>query len=92
MHDMLEMERVTAGYGDAIVLDRCTLSMAEGESLAILGRNVRPSLCVVRIVVIRRHRFLSCHTMRRRYGDEKSQAQQNPTMNEATCFHVLTVS
>jgi branched-chain amino acid transport system ATP-binding protein len=39
MAEMLELERVTAGYGDAIVLDRCTLSLAEGESLALLGRN-----------------------------------------------------
>src|SRR3954469_10854791 len=39
MPEMLELERVTAGYGDAIVLDHCSLSMAEGESLALLGRN-----------------------------------------------------
>jgi branched-chain amino acid transport system ATP-binding protein len=36
---MLELERVVAGYGDAIVLDHCSLSLAEGESLALLGRN-----------------------------------------------------
>jgi len=39
MAEMLELERVTAGYGDAIVLDRCTFSLAEGESVALLGRN-----------------------------------------------------
>jgi branched-chain amino acid transport system ATP-binding protein len=39
MADMLELERVTAGYGDAIVLEHCSLSLAEGESLALLGRN-----------------------------------------------------
>jgi branched-chain amino acid transport system ATP-binding protein len=39
MHDMLVMERVVAGYGDAIVLDHCTLALSEGESVALLGRN-----------------------------------------------------
>jgi branched-chain amino acid transport system ATP-binding protein len=39
MAEMLQLERVTAGYGDATVLEACSLSMAEGESLAVLGRN-----------------------------------------------------
>jgi len=39
MKDMLVLERVTAGYGDAIVLDDCSLALAEGETLALLGRN-----------------------------------------------------
>ncbi|GAB3776869.1 ABC transporter ATP-binding protein [Ramlibacter monticola] len=39
MPEMLELERVVAGYGDAIVLDHCSLQLAEGESLALLGRN-----------------------------------------------------
>jgi branched-chain amino acid transport system ATP-binding protein len=39
MPDMLELEQVVAGYGDAIVLDHCSLALAEGESLALLGRN-----------------------------------------------------
>jgi branched-chain amino acid transport system ATP-binding protein len=39
MTAMLVMDRVTAGYGDAIVLDQCSLALAEGESLALLGRN-----------------------------------------------------
>ncbi len=39
MAELLAMERVTAGYGDAVVLDDVSLELAEGESLAILGRN-----------------------------------------------------
>lgn len=39
MTDMLVMDQVSAGYGDATVLDRCTLAMKNGESLALLGRN-----------------------------------------------------
>ena len=36
---MLTLENVFAGYGEAIVLDDCSLKMREGESLALLGRN-----------------------------------------------------
>ena len=36
---MLTLENVFAGYGEAIVLDDCSLTMREGESLALLGRN-----------------------------------------------------
>ncbi len=39
MSDMLAFDGVTAGYGDAVVLDRLGFSLGEGESLAILGRN-----------------------------------------------------
>jgi branched-chain amino acid transport system ATP-binding protein len=36
---MLTVEGVFAGYGEGTVLDDCSLSMQEGESLALLGRN-----------------------------------------------------
>ncbi|MGI4801897.1 MAG: ABC transporter ATP-binding protein [Janthinobacterium lividum] len=36
---LLELKGVTAGYNDATVLEDVTLHVAEGESLAILGRN-----------------------------------------------------
>jgi branched-chain amino acid transport system ATP-binding protein len=39
MPDMLVFDKVTAGYGNAVVLDRMSLSIAQGQSLAILGRN-----------------------------------------------------
>jgi len=39
MDEMLVLEDVVAGYGEAVVLDRCSLSMGHGESLALLGRN-----------------------------------------------------
>ncbi|PLC04667.1 ABC transporter ATP-binding protein [Variovorax sp. RO1] len=35
----LAFDRVTAGYGNAVVLDRLDFSLRPGESLAILGRN-----------------------------------------------------
>ncbi len=39
MAEMLTVENVFAGYGEATVLDDCSFSMQEGESLALLGRN-----------------------------------------------------
>jgi branched-chain amino acid transport system ATP-binding protein len=37
--DLLRLEAVTAGYGDAVVLESVSLALAEGGSLALLGRN-----------------------------------------------------
>ena len=39
MAEFLAFEGVSAGYGEAVVLDRLGFSLAEGTSLAILGRN-----------------------------------------------------
>jgi branched-chain amino acid transport system ATP-binding protein len=39
MAELLSLENVVAGYGDAIVLEGVSLSFDEGSSLAVLGRN-----------------------------------------------------
>ena len=39
MAELLALEQLFAGYGEGTVLDACSFSMAEGESLALLGRN-----------------------------------------------------
>ena len=39
MPDVLHIERLTAGYGEAIVLNALSLSLPQGQSLALLGRN-----------------------------------------------------
>jgi branched-chain amino acid transport system ATP-binding protein len=39
MPDVLHIERLTAGYGEAIVLNEISLVLPEGQSLALLGRN-----------------------------------------------------
>jgi len=39
MSDLLTLENVCAGYGDAIVLEDISFSLGEGGSLALLGRN-----------------------------------------------------
>jgi len=39
MAELIALDNVTAGYGDSVVLDGVSLSMNEGDSLALLGRN-----------------------------------------------------
>jgi len=39
MADFLSFEGVTAGYDESVVLENVSFSLAEGESLALLGRN-----------------------------------------------------
>ena len=39
MNDVLVLEGVTAGYGEAVVVNDVSLRLREGEALALLGRN-----------------------------------------------------
>jgi branched-chain amino acid transport system ATP-binding protein len=39
MAELISAESLTSGYGDAVVLDDVSLSLDEGGSLAVLGRN-----------------------------------------------------
>jgi branched-chain amino acid transport system ATP-binding protein len=39
MRELLVLDKVTAGYGNSIVLEDVGFSMCEGESIALLGRN-----------------------------------------------------
>ncbi len=39
MPELLRLEGVAAGYGDAVVLSDIALALGEGEALAVLGRN-----------------------------------------------------
>jgi branched-chain amino acid transport system ATP-binding protein len=39
MADLLRIEHLSAGYGEAVVLNGINISIAEGKTLALLGRN-----------------------------------------------------
>lgn len=39
MSDLLQVQALSAGYGEAVVLNGVSFSLAEGETLALLGRN-----------------------------------------------------
>jgi len=51
MTDLLRLERLTAGYGEAIVLSEVSLSIGEGQSVALLGRNGMGKTTLVNSVV-----------------------------------------
>jgi branched-chain amino acid transport system ATP-binding protein len=39
MADLLRVEKLSAGYGEAVVLNDVSFSLGEGQTLALLGRN-----------------------------------------------------
>jgi len=39
MAELLHIENLSAGYGEAVILHGIGLSLAQGETLALLGRN-----------------------------------------------------
>jgi branched-chain amino acid transport system ATP-binding protein len=58
MAELLALEGVTAGYGASVVLEDVSLTMAEGESVALLGRNGvgKTTLLVTLLGLTRVHR------------------------------------
>ncbi|MEN3292084.1 MAG: branched-chain amino acid transport system ATP-binding protein [Burkholderiales bacterium] len=58
MSELLALDKVTAGYGESVVLEDISFSMQEGDSLALLGRNGvgKTSLLVTLMGLTRMHR------------------------------------
>ena len=58
MRELLAVEHVTAGYGASVVLEDVSLSLREGDSLALLGRNGvgKTTLLVTLLGLSRLHR------------------------------------
>ena len=57
MANLLRVEGLTAGYGEAVVLDHVSLALDEGASLALLGRNGvgKTTLLLTLMGLTRRH-------------------------------------
>jgi branched-chain amino acid transport system ATP-binding protein len=70
MAELLAVEGLTAGYGESVVLDDVSLTMEEGDSLALLGRNGmgKTTLLVTLMGLTRQHRG----SLRWRGGDLSS--------------------
>jgi branched-chain amino acid transport system ATP-binding protein len=51
MPDLLTIEQLSAGYGEAVVLSNVSLSLAEGQALALLGRNGMGKTTLVNTIV-----------------------------------------
>ncbi len=58
MAELLAVEGLTAGYGEAVVLEEVSLSLSPGDSLAVLGRNGvgKTTLLATIMGLTRRHR------------------------------------
>lgn len=57
MAELLVLDKVSAGYGPSIVLEQVSLSVEEGDSLALLGRNGvgKTTLLLTLMGLARRH-------------------------------------
>jgi branched-chain amino acid transport system ATP-binding protein len=51
MPDLLSVESLSAGYGEAVVLTGISLSLAEGRALALLGRNGMGKTTLINTIV-----------------------------------------
>jgi branched-chain amino acid transport system ATP-binding protein len=51
MRDLLNIEHLSAGYGEAVVLSNISLSLAEGQALALLGRNGMGKTTLINTIV-----------------------------------------
>jgi branched-chain amino acid transport system ATP-binding protein len=51
MRDLLSIENLSAGYGEAVVLSGVSLDLAEGKALALLGRNGMGKTTLVNTIV-----------------------------------------
>jgi branched-chain amino acid transport system ATP-binding protein len=51
MPDLLRIEQLSAGYGEAVVLSNVSLSLAEGRALALLGRNGMGKTTLINTIV-----------------------------------------
>jgi branched-chain amino acid transport system ATP-binding protein len=51
MRELLSVEHLSAGYGEAVVLSSISLSLAEGQALALLGRNGMGKTTLINTIV-----------------------------------------
>ena len=94
--DVLAIEDLVAGYGAAVVLRGLSLRLAEGRSLAVLGRNgVGKTTLLNTIVGVTRHRGgtirLSGRDVTRLRPEQRAEAGIGWVPQERNIFRSLTV-
>ncbi len=57
MRELLSVEHLSAGYGEAVVLSSISLSLAEGQALALLGRNGMGKTTLINTIIGVTRRF-----------------------------------
>ncbi len=96
MADILAIEQLSAGYGEAIVLSGISLAVAEGQSLALLGRNGMGKTTLVNSIVgVTRYRGgtirLDGRDITRLRPDQRAHAGVGWVPQERNIFKSLTV-
>src|ERR1700704_5338560 len=96
MPELLAIERLTAGYGEAVVLSDVSLSVEEGQSLALLGRNGMGKTTLVNSIVgVTRYRGgtirLGGRDITRLRADQRAHAGVGWVPQERNIFKSLTV-
>ena len=66
MAELLQVENLSAGYGEAVVLHGVSLSLDEGETLALLGRNGTGKTTLINTLVGATRQHGGTHRARRR--------------------------
>ena len=96
MPDLLNVERLTAGYGEAVVLTDVSFKIAEGQALALLGRNGMGKTTLVNSIVgVTRHIggsiSLDGHDITGMRPDQRAHAGIGWVPQERNIFRSLTV-
>ncbi len=96
MPELLTIDNLKAGYGEAIVLPGLSLSIAEGQSLALLGRNGMGKTTLVNSIVGVTRYFsgairLGGRDITRMRADQRAHAGVGWVPQERNIFKSLTV-
>src|SRR6202021_333417 len=94
--DLLTIENLRAGYGDAVVLPDMSLRLAEGEVLALLGRNGTGKTTLINSIVGVTRRFsgtvaLAGRDITAMRPDQRARAGIGWVPQERNIFRSLTV-
>ena len=96
MADLLALEGISAGYGEALILSNISLSLGEGKSLALLGRNGTGKTTLINTIIgLTRRRAgtvsLGGRDITRLRADQRALAGIGWVPQERNIFKSLTV-
>ena len=96
MPDLLRIENLRAGYGEAVVLPNMSLALGEGEALALLGRNGTGKTTLINSIVGVTRRFggaliLDGQDITQLRPDQRARAGIGWVPQERNIFRSLTV-
>ena len=96
MSDLLTLQQVSAGYGEAVVISNIDLRLKPGESLAVLGRNGTGKTTLLNTIIgVTRHRggsiVLDGRDVTKTRSDKRAHAGIGWVPQERNIFRSLTV-